>query len=116
MQTDNGSQVAGTLEVEDASGGVHRLATSLLDYLDAQFGANRLAVSAQDAEALPFDFWGGYVGYLGYEMKVPAATSPPLRSPCPESTACACAFPPQFLPLRVACIGRNLGIRDRLTS
>ncbi|GAB4567473.1 MAG: aminodeoxychorismate synthase component I [Haliangiales bacterium] len=37
---------------------------SIFDYLSAA-----LAASAADGDGLPFDFCGGYVGYLGYELK-----------------------------------------------
>ncbi len=40
------------------------VAGSIFDYLSAA-----LAASAADGDGLPFDFCGGYVGYLGYELK-----------------------------------------------
>jgi para-aminobenzoate synthetase len=60
------------LLVESACGAVNSMGTRLFDYLDAELRANRVAVSEENAAALPFDFWGGYVGYFGYEMKVGA--------------------------------------------
>lgn len=59
----------GTLRCEDARGQVTTLRTSFLPWLDGTLHAMRCAVEEGAAEALPFDFWGGLVGYLGYELK-----------------------------------------------
>ncbi len=43
--------------------------TGLLEYLQRLMVVQRLRVDPGDAAALPFNFWGGLVGYLGYELK-----------------------------------------------
>lgn len=43
--------------------------TGLLEYLQRLMAVQRLRVDPGDAAALPFNFWGGLVGYLGYELK-----------------------------------------------
>ena len=59
----------GVLRCEDARGHVTTLHTSFLPWLDGTLRTLRCAVEEGAAEALPFDFWGGLVGYLGYELK-----------------------------------------------
>lgn len=41
--------------------------------------------SPEDATALPFNFWGGLVGYLGYELKAECGGRAAHRSPTPEA-------------------------------
>lgn len=43
--------------------------TGFFDFLRSEFAAINMT-NRKDALRLPFDFWGGYVGYLGYELKV----------------------------------------------
>ena len=59
----------GTLTITGAGGRQEVLSTALWPWLEAQLRARRCSVRAEAAEALPFDFWGGFVGYLGYELK-----------------------------------------------
>ena len=39
----------------------------------------------EDAAALPFNFWGGLVGYLGYELKAECGGAAAHRSPTPDA-------------------------------
>ncbi len=48
---------------------MHRLQVSLWDFLQTACAERRCRVTPAAAAALPFDFWGGFVGYLGYELK-----------------------------------------------
>ncbi len=58
---------------------------SLWDFLEQQLAAQRCRVSAEAAAALPFDFWGGYVGYLGYELKAQCGGSAAHASDLPDA-------------------------------
>ncbi len=52
----------------------------LLDWLDADLAANRVAPTG-----LPFDFALGWVGYLGYELKAECGSPNTHRSPHPDA-------------------------------
>lgn len=54
---------AGQVEVESAAG-LRTVAGGVLEYLSGELGRRRI-----EFPDVPFDFVGGYVGYLGYEMK-----------------------------------------------
>lgn len=41
--------------------------------------------SPEDAVALPFNFWGGLVGYLGYELKAECGGRAAHASPTPDA-------------------------------
>ncbi|KAK9835181.1 hypothetical protein WJX81_004045 [Elliptochloris bilobata] len=58
----------GALELVDACGRQQRLRTTFLDWLEGELARWRV-VDTRAAAALPFDFWGGCIGYLGYELK-----------------------------------------------
>ena len=60
---------SGTLTVEHASGQVMTHQVSLWDYLKQQLESCRVQSDERTAVQLPFDFCGGLVGYLGYELK-----------------------------------------------
>lgn len=61
----------GTLTVQTASGAAASglVADGLLSHLQRLLARERLRVDPDAAAALPFNFWGGLVGYLGYELK-----------------------------------------------
>lgn len=64
------ASVGGTLITENSAGSISSTTgTCFFDWLDRELGEHRCRRSVEAAEALPFDFWGGYVGYLGYELK-----------------------------------------------
>ncbi|MEV5100600.1 aminodeoxychorismate synthase component I [Streptomyces massasporeus] len=71
---------AGRCEIERAGRPVRRVRASVFDYLKRQLGNRRV-----DPTGLPFDFTGGYVGYLGYEMKADCGSSNRHRSPAPDA-------------------------------
>ncbi|WP_280234337.1 aminodeoxychorismate synthase component I [Nocardia cyriacigeorgica] len=52
----------------------------ILDYLDAQLRARRI-----ELPDLPFDFTGGYVGYLGYEVKADCGAGAAHRAEAPDA-------------------------------
>ncbi|MGP0073952.1 MAG: aminodeoxychorismate synthase component I, partial [Bryobacteraceae bacterium] len=57
------------------------LAAPFLDSLDRSLRNIQV-----DAPPLPFDFIGGYVGYLGYELKTECGTPGKHHSPFPDAT------------------------------
>lgn len=65
--------------VEDRDG-VRTDARPVLEYLSA-----RLRERAVRFPDVPFDFVGGYVGYLGYEMKADCGAAAARRSPYPDA-------------------------------
>lgn len=44
-----------------------QLEEGFLEFLSSELQS--CVTSKEDSEGLPFDFWGGFVGYLGYELK-----------------------------------------------
>jgi len=56
----------------------HAHGAAFLDYVEAELAQARCAVEDADLAALPFDFWGGWVGYFGC---VPCSQQ--LRPLCP---------------------------------
>ncbi|KAG1659328.1 hypothetical protein FOA52_010376 [Chlamydomonas sp. UWO 241] len=75
----------GTLEEEDASGRVTSTSTHFLPYLDDLLRRHRLSVAPGDADQLPFNFWGGLVGYLGFELKAECGGRNAHASPTPDA-------------------------------
>ncbi|GAB4816940.1 hypothetical protein N2152v2_003986 [Parachlorella kessleri] len=76
----------GTVMEVDSAGHTHSLTTLLWDYLEAELRRWRCRVGKEEAQALPFDFWGGFVGYLGYELKAECGGSAVHASPLPDAS------------------------------
>ncbi|QIS02658.1 aminodeoxychorismate synthase component I [Nocardia brasiliensis] len=71
---------SGEVTVESADGNRRVLAGGVLDYLAAELRRRRL-----ELPTLPFDFVGGYVGYLGYEVKADCGGAAAHRAPTPDA-------------------------------
>ena len=69
-----------------------------LDFLERQLQAWRCRQSSAE---LPFDFTGGFVGYLGYELKAECAAPGRHISPHPDAA--------MFLTDRSAALWTNTG-------
>lgn len=78
-------QKHGRIIVEDVHGVsiVQQLHSSFWDYLEAQLQQFESAPSSY--AGLPFDFCGGFVGYLGYELKAETCGDNAHRSPYPDA-------------------------------
>lgn len=74
----------GTAAIEDAQGRaqVHELQGSFWDLLEQELASFK---SSQGFLDLPFEFWGGWVGYLGYELKAQTCGSNTFRSEYPDA-------------------------------
>ncbi|MFD3591140.1 aminodeoxychorismate synthase component I [Nocardia sp. NPDC058640] len=69
----------GSVTVTDAAG-TRTVAGTILDYLDRELRTRHCEIPS-----LPFDFVGGYVGYLGYEVKADCGARNAHRSPTPDA-------------------------------
>lgn len=69
-QSDEAGQAGGFLSVEDEKGSVKQkfLKSGFFDFLKKELDS--FTCQKEDYEGLPFDFCGGYVGYIGYELKI----------------------------------------------
>ncbi|XP_073274672.1 aminodeoxychorismate synthase, chloroplastic-like isoform X2 [Primulina huaijiensis] len=65
----------GSLLIEDAEGCTSTtfLEDGFFDFLNKELQS--FCYDASDYEGLPFDFYGGYVGYIGYDLKVECGVS-----------------------------------------
>ncbi|WP_375743981.1 aminodeoxychorismate synthase component I [Corallococcus interemptor] len=63
------------------SQGTEEHATGLFDFLQQELARLRVPPSG-----LPFDFQGGFVGHLGYELKHDCGASAPHASPAPDAS------------------------------
>ncbi|MBF6414489.1 aminodeoxychorismate synthase [Nocardia cyriacigeorgica] len=70
---------SGVVRVTRADG-EHTVPGRILDYLDAQLRERRI-----ELPDLPFDFTGGYVGYLGYEVKAECGAAAAHRARTPDA-------------------------------
>ena len=97
QQGPNSGPVSGTLTTEDAQGRQHQQALPALQtpglyggsdqafwaWLDSWLRARQLGLPGH-LQHLPFDFWGGLVGYLGYGLKHQGASGWGPGSPLPQ--------------------------------
>jgi para-aminobenzoate synthetase len=74
----------GALTIERA-GGPEQSRENVLDYCERELSRLRA-----DAPELPFDFVGGFVGYLGYELKSALGGEGVHRSALPDATLVFC--------------------------
>lgn len=71
---------AGRCVVERAGRPARKVSASVFDYLKRQLSSRRV-----DADGLPFDFTGGYVGYFGYEAKADCGSPNTHRAETPDA-------------------------------
>lgn len=75
----------GTLTVEDVDHHTLQHQISVWDYLKHQLQLHKLEITDETAQQLPFDFWGGFVGYLGYELKAECGGENAHEAPTPDA-------------------------------
>ncbi|MGW4909628.1 aminodeoxychorismate synthase component I [Streptomyces sp. NPDC004270] len=71
---------AGRCEVIRTGRPVRKVSAGVFDYLKRQLSSRRV-----DADGLPFDFTGGYVGYFGYETKADCGSPNRHRAETPDA-------------------------------
>ncbi|KAJ3698689.1 hypothetical protein LUZ61_002394 [Rhynchospora tenuis] len=71
----NGSKSGGHLLIRDSSGSIKTnfLKDGFFEFIDKEIQS--FQYDEQDFEGLPFDFFGGFVGFLGYGLKVECGAS-----------------------------------------
>eukprot|EP00891_Asterochloris_glomerata_P007834 jgi/Astpho2/7834/fgenesh1_pm.00117_%23_15_t len=80
----HGDQQAGQLTLESAGGNTCCHQLSVWDHLQQQLQQLRIG-NAAAAQELPFEFWGGFVGFLGYELKAECGGQPAHTAPTPDA-------------------------------
>lgn len=70
----------GEVTVESSDGHRRTVSGGILDFLAAELRTRRV-----ELPDLPFDFVGGYVGYLGYEVKADCGGNAVHRAPTPDA-------------------------------
>ncbi|KAL0916654.1 hypothetical protein M5K25_014182 [Dendrobium thyrsiflorum] len=83
------SKSGGYLSIQDVHGSVKTkfLEDGLFDFLDKEL--RTFHYDKKDFEGLPFDFCGGFIGYIGYDLKIECgASSNRFKSSAPD----ACFF------------------------
>jgi para-aminobenzoate synthetase len=78
-------RVGGPVRVRDADGAEHHEPGSVFDALDRRVGRPGPAPAG-----LPFDFTGGYVGYLGYECKADTGGAAAHTASTPDAVWLRC--------------------------
>ena len=76
---------AGLLTLESAGGDTCCRQLSVWDHLQQQLQQLKIGNAAAAAQELPFEFWGGFVGFLGYELKAECGGQPAHTAPTPDA-------------------------------
>jgi para-aminobenzoate synthetase len=79
----------GTVVSEDAEGRISTQQSHFWEFLEAGVSQYRMTRDSR-VDLLPFDFWGGYVGYLGYELKAECGSPNRQRSTMPDAALFLC--------------------------
>ena len=78
---------SGILEEVDRAGRMTTLHPGgFFEYLKGLLERHTMAFIGSDVEGLPFNFWGGLVGYLGYELKAECGGRNAHSSPTPDAS------------------------------
>ncbi|GLT88874.1 hypothetical protein SLE2022_068830 [Rubroshorea leprosula] len=87
--SDEASNYGGHLLVEDAKGSISStyLDEGFFNFLDKELLS--FCYDEKDYEGLPFDFYGGFIGYIGYDLKVECGAVSNLHK---SRTPDACVF------------------------
>ncbi|PKA51413.1 Anthranilate synthase component I-2, chloroplastic [Apostasia shenzhenica] len=88
QQSEKTTKTGGYISIEEVNGLVKRmfLEDGLFDFLDKELRSFRY--NKEDYEGLPFDFCGGFIGFIGYDLKIECGTSNRFKSKSPD----ACFF------------------------
>ena len=76
---------AGVLTMEAAGGDTCCHQLSVWDHLQQQLQQLKIENAAAAARELPFEFWGGFVGFLGYELKAECGGQSAHTAPTPDA-------------------------------
>lgn len=85
LQPHDGTHAPGALTVQAADGSTRTEQQSIWEYLQQQLSLLNLSDCQAAAAQLPFNLWGGFVGYLGYELKAECGGTAAHQSSTPDA-------------------------------